>query len=205
MRQSDTITELATALAKAQGQIEDATKAGYNPAYKSKYADLSAVRAAIRDPLALNDLVAVQLPRTLDGAVEVETMILHKSGEFIAETLRMPVHKWDAHGIGSGITYARRYGLMSMLGIAADDDDGNSAVESVSAPTSQPNNRPSVKPEPMVQNVKLLADAVEAAKLGTIGLNNWWKTLTPDERKSISEDYRADLKKSAAEIDGKKS
>jgi hypothetical protein len=125
-------------------------------------------------------------------------MLLHKSGEFIAETLRMPVNKWDAHGIGSGITYARRYGLMSMLGIAAEDDDGNASVERVSVPTPQPLKKPA--PE---MNSKLKASAIEAANQGTIGLNNWWKTLTPDERNSIPEDFRVDLKKQAAEKDGK--
>lgn len=199
MRQSDSIIELATALSKAQGAIDDATKTGLNPAFRSKYADLAAVRAAIREPLAVNDLVIMQLPRTLDGAVEVETMILHKSGEFIAETLRMPVNKWDAHGIGSGITYARRYGLMAMLGIAADDDDGNAAVERASSAPIQKTE----KSEPAVIPEKLRKAAEEASKQGTIGLNNWWKTLTPTERTLISEDVRSDLKKKAAEVDGK--
>jgi hypothetical protein len=197
MRQSDSIIELATALAKAQGQIDDATKTGLNPAFKSRYADLAAVRAAIKEPLAVNDLAIVQLPRTLDGSVEVETMIIHKSGEFIAETLRMPVNKWDAHGIGSGITYGRRYGLMSMLGIAADDDDGNGAVDRTPVAV-----QPVKKAQPEISN-KLKSSANEAANQGTIGLNNWWKTLTPDERNSISEDYRSELKKIAAEKDGK--
>ena len=197
MRQSDSIIELATALAKAQGEIDDATKTGVNPAFRSKYADLAAVRAAIREPLAVNDLAVIQLPRSLDGAVEVETMIVHKSGEFIAETLRMPVQKWDSHGIGSGITYARRYGLMSMLGLAADDNDGNGAVERTSSVA-----QPTKKPVPEMSN-KLKLSANEAAGQGTIGLNNWWKTLTTEERNSISEDFRAELKKKAAEKDKK--
>ena len=197
MRQSDSIIELATALSKAQGEIDDATKTGMNPAFRSKYADLAAVRAVIREPLAVNDLAVVQLPRSIDGAVEVETMIIHKSGEFIAETLRMPVNKWDAHGIGSGITYGRRYGLMSMLGLAADDDDGNGAVERAPA-TVQPMKKPALE-----MDAKLKKSATDAADQGTVGLNNWWKTLTPDERNSIPEDFRAELKKKAAEKDGK--
>jgi len=58
-------------------------------------------------------------------------MLIHKSGEFITETLRMPVAQaqMNAHGIGSAITYARRYGLMAILCIAADDDDGNSSID----------------------------------------------------------------------------
>lgn len=128
MQMSDSITALATALSAAQGEIEDATKAGLNPHFKSKYADLAAVRAVIRGPLAKHGLSIVQLPRAQNGVVEVDTMLLHKSGEYISETLRMPVAQMNAHGIGSAITYARRYGLMTILCLAADDDDGNGAV-----------------------------------------------------------------------------
>jgi hypothetical protein len=127
MRMSDTITELAAALAKAQGAMDDATKSETNPHFRSKYADLAAVREVIREPLAVNDLSIIQAPRSREGEVEVETMILHKSGEFIAETLSVPLTKRDAQGIGSAISYARRYGLMSLLGLAAADDDGNEA------------------------------------------------------------------------------
>jgi hypothetical protein len=134
MKMSETISAIASALAKAQGEIEDATKTGINPAFRSKYADLAAVRAVVREPLSVNDLCVMQFPRTIPGGVEVETMILHKSGEFVSEALFIPVSKNDAHGIGSGITYARRYGLMSLLCLAADDDDGNAAVEKSPAP-----------------------------------------------------------------------
>jgi hypothetical protein len=130
MNMSDTISELATALAKAQGQIESASKDKSNPAFKSKYADINALRDVIRQPLADNDLSIVQLPRMNGSYVEVETMLLHKSGEFIAETLRMPLgEKMNAHGVGSALTYCRRYSLSSMLNLAAEDDDGNLAVD----------------------------------------------------------------------------
>lgn len=196
MRQSDTIENLATALAKAQGEIDDAAKGGYNPAFKSNYANLAAVRSVVREPLAVNDLAVVQLPRTLDGAVEVETMVIHKSGEFIAETLRMPVNKWDSHGIGSGITYARRYGLMAMLGIAADDDDGNVSVERTPAPA--PTKKAVEKDMFYIRKA-----ANDAAKGGGISLQNWWKTLKPDEREAFDADERKVLKDIAAEADGK--
>ena len=126
MKMSDEISQLAIALAIAQGQIEDAVKDTKNDFYKSKYADLSSVRAAVRQPFADNGLSVVQFPRTVPGGVEVETMLLHSSGEFMAETLFMPV-KHEPHPIGSGISYARRYALMSIANLAADDDDGNAA------------------------------------------------------------------------------
>ena len=197
MRQSDEIAQLATALAKAQGEIDDATKKGANPYFNSKYADLAAVRAVIREPLAVNDLAIVQLPKTLEGAVEVETIIIHKSGEYIAETLRMPVGKWDAHSIGSGITYARRYGLMAMLGIAAEDDDGNAATDRPSAPPSQQ------KKAPEKDFGYLRKAAEEAAKAGNVGLQNWWKTITNDERNSFTVEERNELKAKATAAEGK--
>lgn len=195
MRMSDTIVELATALAKAQGMIDDATKTGMNPAFRSKYADLAAVRAVIREPLAVNDLAIVQAPRTVDNAVEVETMLLHKSGEFIAETLRMPVNKWDAQGIGSGITYARRYGLMAILSIASEDDDGNAAVQKTVAPAPAPAPK---KAAPSIDVDALIAKGESAASLGENALMEWWEGLTKEQRLAIPADKKEELKAKAA-------
>jgi len=195
MRMSETIAELATALSKAQGMIDDATKTGLNPMFKSKYADLAAVRAAVREPLAVNDLTVMQFPRTADNHVEVETMILHKSGEFVAETLRLPVAKWDAHGIGSAITYGRRYGLMAMLSIASDDDDGNAAV------TKQP--PPSVSDA--AKNEGVIRQRIgNAAAKGNAALTEAWKALSTAERSIFGSDELRMLKASAAEADQKK-
>jgi hypothetical protein len=191
MKTSETISEIATAMSKAQGAIEDATKKGLNPAFRSKYADMAAVRAVIREPLAENDLSVVQFPRTSDGAVEVETMILHKSGEYFAETLRMPVHRFDAHGIGSAITYARRYGLMSMLSLASEDDDGNASVQQVAAPKKN------------IDTAPILAAGEKAAGDGNAALSVWWKKLTPDERNALDPNDVKALKAIAIGIDKK--
>lgn len=200
MKMSDTITEIAGALAKAQGMIDDASKTGLNPAFRSKYADLASVRAAIREPLAVNDLAIVQGPRRTDGGVEVETMILHKSGEWISENVFIPVNKWDAHGIGSGITYGRRYGLMALLCIAADDDDGNAAVEKG---PQQPPRKEEKKFDPMIVEFMIEAGTKVAEKEGTPGLTRWWKTLTTEQRQNFPDDARAGLKKIAATFDAK--
>jgi hypothetical protein len=114
--------------------------------------------------------------------VEVETMILHKSGEYLAETLFMPVSKYDAHGVGSGITYARRYGLMSLLCLAADDDDGNAAVERAPAALA-----------PVVK-AAIQAGEVAARKQGEIGAANWWTSLNNDLRAAIPAEDKARIK-----------
>ncbi len=192
MRMSENIAELATALSKAQGMIDDATKTGLNPVFKSKYADLAAVRAVVREPLAVNDLVVMQFPRTSDNHVEVETMIMHKSGEYMAETLRLPVAKWDAHGIGSAITYGRRYGLMAMLSIASDDDDGVAATAKQQAPKTT-----------MTQSEmdEIRAKLEAAAKLGSEPLRAAWSKLTTIERSMFGSDELKAMKNAAAKAD----
>lgn len=197
MKMSESIAELATALSKAQGEIDDATKTGLNPMFKSRYADLASVRAVIREPLAVNDLVVMQFPRTSDNCVEVETMILHKTGEYMSETLRLPVNKWDAQGIGSAITYGRRYGLMSMLSIASEDDDGNAAVQ-----RSAPQAAPIAKQNKLSDDVRTGVE--QAARQGSDALRAKWASLSSDDRANfIGEDLKG-LKRIAAEADAAK-
>lgn len=122
------VAKLAAALAKAQGQIDDASKDSVNPHFKNRYADLASVRAAIRRPLSENGIAYVQLPRSTEKSVEVETILIHaESGQSIGETLRMPLQQQTPQAVGSALSYARRYALMSIVGLAADDDDGEAA------------------------------------------------------------------------------
>jgi hypothetical protein len=197
MKMSETIAELAVALSKAQGQIEDATKDGINPAFRSKYADLAAYRAVIREPLAVNDLAIMQLPRTRPGYVEVETILVHKSGEFVSETLEIPVSKFDAHGIGSGITYGRRYGLMSILCLAAVDDDGNAAVEKAPA-------QPAKKTVSPKETAAFALEMKAVAEQGLEALTSKWRSLNADQRSVFDADAVAELKKIAADADAAK-
>ncbi len=120
--------DLMTALAKAQGEVQGAKKDSSNPHFKSSYADLSSVWDAIREPFAKNGLAVMQWPRVVEGGVELETIIAHGE-QFISDVLWMPCAQMTAHGIGSAITYARRYALMPVAGVAPEDDDGNGAVD----------------------------------------------------------------------------
>jgi hypothetical protein len=185
---SENITELTTALAKAQGQIDDASKTGLNPVFKSKYADLASVRAVIREPLAVNDLAVMQFARTAaSGGVEVETMLVHKTGEYISETLQIPVTKNDAHGYGSAITYARRYGLMAMLALAAEDDDGNAATNNSAQPAAK-----AIDPK---KSAPVIEEGLAAAGNGPEALRDWYKNLAPAKRSLLSPEAISDLKK----------
>lgn len=199
MDMSDNIADIASALAKAQGEIDDASKASENPYFKSKYADLAAVRSVIREPLARNGLSIVQLPSTVEGGAVVKTVLMHSSGQFISNELFMPASKADPHGLGSAITYARRYSLMSILCLASEDDDGNAAVDSVKR----------TAPAPVTKTVtvktddadKLLAEATEIAKSGSEAMRTWWSNLKAEKRSLLSSDDLKVLKASAAAAD----
>lgn len=129
MIKSDTITNLAGALVKAQSEMGNATKGAANPFFKSRYADLNAIREACMPVLAKHGLSVLQPTVTIDGKKFVETLVIHESGEFIGgHTEILAVKETDAQAQGSGISYARRYGLQSLLCIGAEDDDGESAI-----------------------------------------------------------------------------
>lgn len=128
MNRSEAINELATALAKAQSEIEGALKGANNPAFRSKYADLGAVWDAIREPFSKHGLSVAQFPRAVENGVEVETMLMHASGQWLSDAFWIPVSKGDAHGYMSATTYARRGALSAIAGVAPVDDDGNAAT-----------------------------------------------------------------------------
>jgi hypothetical protein len=129
MDRSEDIKELATALAKAQAEVRDAAKNCVNGHLKNKYADLGAVWDACREPLTSNGLSVVQIPEpNIEGHLLLTTLLLHTSGQFIGGTLSIPLVKADAQTYGAALTYARRYGLSSLVGIVADDDDDGNAA-----------------------------------------------------------------------------
>lgn len=130
MKTSPTITKIAAALLKAQGAMGNAVKDASNPFFKSKYADLNSIREACMPSLQLNGISLIQPTVTIDGKNYVETILLHESGEWMScETEIVFSKQGDAQAQGSGITYARRYGMQSFLNVGADDDDGNTASQ----------------------------------------------------------------------------
>jgi hypothetical protein len=129
VNKSEQINELATALAGAQAELENASKSSNNPHFKSKYADLAEVLNTVRPVLAKHGLSVAQFPGYSHEhkVVAVETVLMHKSGQYLSGTVAAPVTKPDAQGVGSAITYCRRYSLAAVVGIAQEDDDGNEA------------------------------------------------------------------------------
>jgi hypothetical protein len=165
MTHSEQINELAAALAKAQGQIEGAKKDSINPHFKNRYADLSSVWDACREALTTNGLSVVQSAENCEAGYGVTTMLLHTSGQWMRGTLYLKPTKDDPQGAGSALTYARRYALSAMIGIAPEDDDANAA---------------SVKPVQVISAVpsgyeNWLTDLSAVAEEGTEALQAAWK------------------------------
>ena len=125
MEKSETIGKLTLALSKVQAQLKPAKENSKNPFFKSSYADLGAVWDSVRKLLAENELAIIQMPTDVGG---LTTIISHSSGEYMSSTMYIP-SKEDAHGVGSAISYARRYALASVVGVVTGDDDGNGAVK----------------------------------------------------------------------------
>lgn len=129
MNRSETITKIAAALVKAQAAMGNAVKDSKNPFFKSNYADLNAVREACLPALNANGVSVLQPTVTVDGKAFVETVLLHESGEFISSVTEVICAKQnDPQAHGSGVSYARRYGLQSMVNLGSADDDGESAM-----------------------------------------------------------------------------
>jgi len=120
--------ELFAALAKAQGEIENATKNSANPHFKSKYADLAEVLNTIRPVFAKHGLSLMQSPGYDGSLAYVTTILSHEAGGYITGTSACVPAKADGQGIGSATTYLRRYSAAGMAGIAQEDDDGNAAA-----------------------------------------------------------------------------
>ncbi len=132
MKHSDTLGKLGTAVSAMQKALGPAMKD--SKSHHGKYADLGAVWDAARAPLTDNGLSVLQTTRVANEAesvgksgVVVETILLHSSGEWMMGECFYPLAKSDPQGVGSAITYGRRYGLQAILGITTEDDDGNKA------------------------------------------------------------------------------
>lgn len=164
MNSSESIMALAAALAKAQGAMAGAIKDAINPHLKSKYADLASVVDAVRPALAPHGLSFVQVCHEWDIGAQVETIILHESGEWLScGKVSVPAMKADAQGFGSALTYARRYGLSAAFGVAPEDDDGHAATK----------NPPAAKHP--------YADASITANIGA------WRDLVADGKKTADD------------------
>lgn len=128
MEQSKNIAALAKALCKAQSEMKPALKDSVNPFFKSKYADLASVSEAVIPLLSRNGMCVIQTTDKEADGVTLVTTLAHESGQWIRGRLFMRPTKNDPQGIGSCLTYQRRYALAAIVGLTSEeDDDGNAA------------------------------------------------------------------------------
>lgn len=130
MTKSESIVKVASALVKAQTEMGDAVKDSKNPFFKSSYADLNAIREAVIPALNKQGISVLQPTVVVEGRNYVRTMLMHESGEYLtSDTEILCAKQNDPQAYGSGISYARRYGLQSFLNVGAVDDDGEGAMQ----------------------------------------------------------------------------
>jgi hypothetical protein len=155
VKKSETINDLAGALARAQGEMKNPPLDGTNPHFRSRFATLAGIRDTILPVLSRHGLSVIQSAGSSERGPVLTTLLLHTSGQWVeTDGLELPASKQDAQGYGSALTYARRYSLLALAGVTGDDDDdGNGAVE------------PAKKPHPaqVATNMKPGAKSVELA------------------------------------------
>lgn len=158
---SEQINELATALAKAQGQMRAASKDAKNPHLNNTYATLSSIIEAAKEPLSANGLAFSQILSQGDNGLVLETLLMHSSGQWLQSEVLVIAQAGnrgvnEVQQLGSSLTYYKRYALTAILGISIsdEDDDGNSAGQLVKrqptkreVQTAEPDSRP-VQPQP---------------------------------------------------------
>lgn len=162
---SDEINELAAALVNAQGEFRAIPKTDTNPFFKSKYAGLASVVETASPVLEKNGLAVSQfISYEAGGADTLTTWLIHKSGQYLCDTMKLKLGKEDAQGQGSAVTYARRYAYMAVLGLVADeDDDGNKATAAPKTTTRPSYTKPITLPEPTPEDY--MQDAMNAERI----------------------------------------
>ena len=178
MEKSETIGKLTLALSKVQAQLKPAKENSKNPFFKSSYADLGAVWDSVRKLLAENELAIIQMPTDVGG---LTTILSHSSGEYISSTMYIP-SKEDAHGVGSAISYARRYALASVVGVVTGDDDGNGAVKG----TPNASKKSTSKPKLTDAQYKSMMKAIEDGKGSVVEQKMAGYTMTKTQEEKLN-------------------
>lgn len=190
MKRSESIKELASALSKAQAKFTNifksntakiTTKSGSS--YTYSYADLAELLDMVREPLSANGLSIMQFSDTVENKISITTLLLHMSGEFIENELKLPIVETGNNAIqaiGSSITYGRRYELSAILGIASEKDDDANAVPNkppVAAPaaaTVQTNQQANIPYNPAI-TLRGTIDRMATEKFGNLDNFKVWR------------------------------
>jgi hypothetical protein len=162
METSATITKLSAAFLLFQQKAISASKANINPHFRTKYAGVNEVLEAVLGPLTENGLTVLQFP---DGEHGLTTRLQHVSGEYMQASYPMKPSQATPQGVGSAMTYARRYALVAILGLGTEDDDGNAGSQAPKA-AAQPAAAPApsaANPEPLRAELRRILTALDEA------------------------------------------
>lgn len=201
MNKSDSIKNLAVALSQFQGEVKNPANSKKVNAgnFGYKYAPLDEVLNLVRPILSKHGLSVVQAPVTSEGLVGVSTVLIHESGEFIElEPVMLKMDKVSAQGAGSAITYARRYSLSAVLGIASEDDDDANSIEPSKKYNSNNNQSTNKQSDDLAtqSQLNLMYKLVKDKNYGSDGISKYIKT-------AYNKDNSTELtKKEASEVIG---
>ena len=122
-------TNLIESLVKAQSEMTHAQLDQINPQWKSRFASLKSVIDAVKPALNSNGIFYMQISHPVDSGVGIETVFMKGDEKLSGGVVVVPVDRANAQGLGSSMTYAKRYSLAVACGISAsEDDDGNAAA-----------------------------------------------------------------------------
>jgi len=185
------------ALAAAQTEMGGVKKGSTNPAFKSRYADLSDVVSAVSGPLNSHGIAFYHVPASIDGERVMRTVLAHGDSDTqIACDVPLIIGKQDMQGYKSATTYAKRIGLESLTGIAPEDDDGNAAAKAA------PRYVPTVSVAPLDANGKSNKEIKEAyerlsrmlGNCSTLDDMEGWLKISADDRDNLPEDMHESLR-----------
>ena len=211
MKTSETIVEITKSLMKVQAEIQNPPKTKINPHFKNRYVDLSDGLDLARKILNKHKILLIQGSNVLDdGSMVLDTRLVHESGEWM-ESSYLVTHATSAQQMGSSMTYARRYALFPMLGIAGeDDDDGNEAEAGYSAKKPTPAPAKAAKPKmatpgfspedssKVMAGYKLLLDKVESKddlEDVTAQIQEHIASLLPEHQAALRIQYKTVMEK----------
>ena len=194
------------ALAKAQAEIEGAEKGKVNPAFRSKYADLSSVWDACRAPLSKNGLCVIQQPFTRGNHAGLRTMLAHSSGQWVACVATTTPKDSGPQALGSCLTYLRRYGRSAFVGVCPEDDDGEKAegrdrdAKPPGASWGKPKAAPKRKQDPADDGTPIAADTLHMLRLAA---GDKFKGKPAEAKRWLSENFGTDNAESLSEFEAK--
>jgi len=175
-------TQYSEALVAAIGELSNVPKTASNPYFKSKYAPLDAIVEATRPVLLKHGLAITQSPLFMEGMAGVETTIIHQGGHSTTTTLLLPLKDQSPQGVGGAITYARRYALAAVCGIASEDDlDGNEHLP--------------VKKEEARPAIAKVMDKKDAAPRPAGAVTTTWRGILPTNAKVAAQSKEGSARK----------